>query len=121
MTLSETSEAIQTESQLEESKDDRVLNIDKQLSLLLANLQKNTRLKHGSAHSSDEDKLTEGTPTVQTATSSNLPINTAYNLINEVIMHPSIMWNRQFFYSLGAMPVNEQELMHEWFAEMNEK
>ena len=48
-------------------------------------------------------------------------INSAYALINEVIMHPSIMWNRQFFYSLGAMPTPEQELMHEWFSEMNEK
>ena len=96
------------------------MNIDKQLSLLLSNLQKNQKLKHGSPHTSDEDKMTEA-PTVQTATSSNLPINTAYNLINEVIMHPSIMWNRQFFYSLGAMPSGEQELMHEWFAEMNEK
>jgi len=29
--------------------------------------------------------------------------SSAYNLINEVIMHPSIMWNRQFFFSLGSM------------------
>lgn len=50
-----------------------------------------------------------------------MTINTAYALINEVIMHPSIMWNRQFFYSLNSMPLSEQNLMKEWFSEMNEK
>lgn len=36
-------------------------------------------------------------------------------------MHPTIMWNRQFFYSLGSMATNEQQIMHDWFQEMNEK
>jgi hypothetical protein len=35
-------------------------------------------------------------------------------------MHPSIMWNRNFFYSLASMPVEEQEVIHQWYLEMNE-
>lgn len=44
----------------------------------------------------------------------------AYHLINEVIMYPQIMWTRNFFYSLGAMVPAQQNIMHEWFQEMNE-
>lgn len=44
----------------------------------------------------------------------------AYHLINEVIMHPQIMWTRNFFYSLGAMVQAQQQIMFEWFTEMNE-
>ena len=51
---------------------------------------------------------------------NNQLITKAYNMINEVIMHPAIMWNRQFFYSLGAMVIGEQQIMHDWFQEMNE-
>lgn len=52
---------------------------------------------------------------------NNTLITKAYKMINEVIMHPTIMWNRQFFYSLGSMATNEQQIMHDWFQEMNEK
>lgn len=108
--------------------------------MLLQNLNKNTNLKQGTISKSGSgvsldsaSKFTNGDmqpPRVQSMQSVHsqapspgnaLTINSAYALINEVIMHPSIMWNRQFFYSLGAMPSQEQELMHEWFTEMNEK
>jgi len=48
-------------------------------------------------------------------------ITQAYHLINEVIMYPQIMWTRNFFYSLGAMTTGQQQIMFEWFSEMNEK
>ena len=47
-------------------------------------------------------------------------ITDAYRLINEVIMVPQIMWTRTFFYSLGAMSPTQQQIVHEWFIEMNE-
>jgi len=31
------------------------------------------------------------------------------------------MWTRNFFYSLGAMVQAQQQIMYEWFTEMNEK
>jgi len=36
-------------------------------------------------------------------------------------MYPQIMWTRNFFYSLGAMAPQQQQIMHDWFIEMNEK
>lgn len=36
-------------------------------------------------------------------------------------MYPQIMWTRNFFYSLGAMAPAQQQIMHDWFIEMNEK
>lgn len=36
-------------------------------------------------------------------------------------MHPSIMWNRNFYYSLASMPPQEQEIIHQWYLEMNDK
>lgn len=36
-------------------------------------------------------------------------------------MYPQIMWTRNFFYSLGAMETQQQQIMHDWFQEMNEK
>lgn len=48
-------------------------------------------------------------------------ITQAYHLINSVIMYPQIMWTRNFFYSLGAMAPQQQQIMHDWFIEMNEK
>lgn len=36
-------------------------------------------------------------------------------------MHPQIMWTRNFFYSLGAMVPAQQDMVNEWFTEMNEK
>ena len=35
-------------------------------------------------------------------------------------MHPSIMWNRNFYYSLASMPPQEQEIIHQWYLEMND-
>jgi hypothetical protein len=31
------------------------------------------------------------------------------------------MWTRNFFYSLGAMTSGQQQIMFEWFTEMNLK
>ncbi len=47
-------------------------------------------------------------------------IQNAYSLINEVIMHPSIMWNKHFFYQLQSMPPEELDVIHQWYLEMNE-
>lgn len=94
------------------------MSIDDQLKLLLKNLNKNSKLKKSPDYEPPQLKVPEGADLgslPQGATSS------AYNLINEVIMHPSIMWNRQFFYSLGSMMKTEQDLMQEWFLEMNDK
>jgi hypothetical protein len=57
----------------------------------------------------------------QQSQNHNQLMTQAYHLINEVIMHPQIMWTRNFFYSLGAMVSAQQEIVHEWFTEMNEK
>lgn len=104
------------------------ISIDDQLQLLLTNLQGCSKLKMPTASSGgsnkkrfvDHSKDKQARPGQDLTGSQTLAINTAYALINEVIMHPSIMWNRQFFYSLNSMPVSEQNLMKEWFSEMNE-
>jgi len=123
----------------EETSESKNLSVAGQLQLLLDNLQKNTKLnkhpsdfnfqrggKHGGfggpaqGHSFPGSQgRAEGEWAID-GQGTQL-ITNAYSMINEVIMHPTIMWNRQFFYSLGAMQPREQQLMHEWFLEMNEK
>ena len=52
--------------------------------------------------------------------SENLPTS-AQQLINDIIMHPSIMWTRQFFFGLNSLPEEDQHLINLWFLEMNSK
>ena len=100
------------------------MSYESQLKLLLDNLKKNNKLRHNSPKLDEkiESGLSDGSGEVRNEQLPipSLNINSAHNLINEVIMHPSIMWNRQFFYSLNSMPLSEQNLMKEWFSEMNE-
>lgn len=67
---------------------------EKQFQLLLDNLSKNELL-----NSKKPEQPSRPLPTLQTTEL----MTQAYTLINEVIMHPQVMWTRNFFYSLGAM------------------
>lgn len=127
----------------EEEGDDEAcdaLTIDDQLQLLLNTLQKNVKVNADPTNNQGNSKKQQATDANETANTQRSQgtagagdmgwvewhqnsqlITKAYKMINEVIMHPTIMWNRQFFYSLGAMAAQEQEIMHDWFQEMNEK
>lgn len=102
------------------------LTIEDQLQLLLANLQKNVKLKKEPLNNQPGAKKQPATDAAFTDNAgashgaigvgdsgwvewnqNSQLITKAYNMINEVIMHPTIMWNRQFFYSLGAMAPQE--------------
>lgn len=126
----------------EEEGDDEAcdaLTIDDQLQLLLNTLQKNVKVNADPTNNQGSSKKQQATDANETANTQRSQgtagtgdmgwvewhqnsqlITKAYKMINEVIMHPTIMWNRQFFYSLGAMAAQEQEIMHDWFQEMNE-
>ena len=102
--------------------------IEDQLQLLLTNLQKNIALKkeklpttieeiakrRREATGRNQDWNDQGaesgrydaTCSEEKEGASHL-ITTAYKMITEVIMHPTIMWNRQFFYSLAAMDLTQ--------------
>ena len=105
-TLTETSKEVKDAT---EEKKDTTMNIDGQLELLLDKLKSNSNLQ-----ASKEEPASIENPKSQQL------ITDAYRLINEVIMVPQIMWTRTFFYSLGAMSPTQQQIVHEWFIEMNE-
>ena len=106
-----------------ESKEPTI-SYDAQLQLLLENLNKNEKLNPGSkepapgalkmtkAMSSEASSHQEKPRPTQVYHANNQNANQlmtqAYHLINEVIMHPQIMWTRNFFYSLGAMVQAQQ-------------
>ena len=104
------------------------IGIDEQLKLLLDNLSANGLVnKKGERKDRGLDSISEtGVSSLKDGSNYSSKINSsslithAYHLINEVIMYPQIMWTRNFFYSLGAMHPEQQQIMHDWFSEMNE-
>lgn len=132
-TLVETSQTIDqknkdsTEVENEEKKEaDRSsaepsVSYEDQLQLLLDNLNKNEKLNpikakvaaaphskratnsQGHAAAQPEEVVRQQVYQASNTMNSSQLMTQAYHLINEVIMHPQIMWTRNFFYSLGAM------------------
>ena len=126
--------AAKCEEKTTEDVSEPVISYDDQLKLLLENLSKNEKLhrktkpaaharpEHHQAQAEHTQPSSQGPAVYQqpSSVSQNQLVTQAYHLINEVIMHPQIMWTRNFFYSLGAMAKTQQQIMLEWFNEMNE-
>lgn len=132
----------EAEAEAAAQKQASVLSIEDQLKLLLDKLNSNSKLKQkssqwpahpqsGNSTAQASGKRTQNSQTSNVqggsggasapAAGSAQLITQAYHLINSVIMYPQIMWTRNFFYSLGAMAPQQQQIMHDWFIEMNEK
>lgn len=111
-TLIETSKTVETrrkESECQEELEikNATLSYEDQLQLLLSNLKVNDKINQANAKPAPQKK--DKQQSSNNAPSSGMNYTTlmtqAYHLINEVIMHPQIMWTRNFFYSLAAMQI----------------